>query len=642
MDRLFWRAAIGLLLGAILLGTAGVLRLFALDADPPVTMSSDFISDEAWWAHNARNHALFGKWVIDDFNQGLFAAPFHTAMIRLSFLVGGVTLEQTRLVSALSGLLSVALVGILLSRALGRRSALAGMAILAFDYFAISYDRVGFVEPLPTCLMTLAATLATAPRHRPLSLFVSGVVSALSVFAKANAIFFMPVLFLFLLTRPVALQVGDHRSRRRFISHDAVIYTAGALICLAAWSVAFVLPNWGEYLLENGRLRDESKIEGILLCVNLFEFGLANEVGIPSYTGFLTQALLPLMLASLWAAHNGLLICRRGLVAQAHFLSSLERLALIWIAGFLPYFVTNSNGADRRFYVFLVPLTILAVHVIGPRRRELLSFERNRGLGWSIPRTTVGVSLLALPPILYLRVPVARALHPWTETLEIGTKPGLSSTGLAALATAVLGLGCLLLSLLVFRALRKIRLRVGVIATVIVIIFLPLQSLRIARAASGLSFSLKHACEQAHCLVGDESRVVDGSALVFGTKSRNLILLDRRWAGYPFFGRRSLPSFRPTHVALGGEHSEIQFAQATRELLSGRGRYVPGTLHIFQFCPDGRGGMRFKIALGEVTPIPDGPLHRDISEGGAAATVRKPAVSRPDSAAYRRISGRNG
>jgi hypothetical protein len=144
---------------------------------------------------------------------------------------------------------------------------------------------------------------------------------------------------------------------------------------------------------------------------------------------------------------------------------------------------------------------------------------------------------------------------------------------------------------------------------------LPLQILMIARAASGLSFSLKRACEQAHCLIGDESRVVDGSALVFGTKSRNLILLDRRWAGYPFFGKRSLPSFRPTHVTLGGEHSEIQFARATRELLSGRGRYVPGTLHIFRSCPDGRGGMRFTIALGEVTPIPDGPLHRALSDG---------------------------
>ena len=79
------------LLFVIILG-AGSVRLLALSADPPSTTKQDFITDEAWWAHNARNHTLFGQWVLDDFNQALFAAPMHTAMIRLSFMCGGVSL----------------------------------------------------------------------------------------------------------------------------------------------------------------------------------------------------------------------------------------------------------------------------------------------------------------------------------------------------------------------------------------------------------------------------------------------------------------------------------------------------------------------------------------------------------------------
>jgi hypothetical protein len=315
------------------------------------------------------------------------------------------------------------------------------------------------------------------------------------------------------------------------------------------------------------------------------------------------------------------LIYRRGIIAQVSTFSALERLALIWIAAFLPYFVTNLNTADRRYYVFLVPLTILAVQVIGPRRRELLDFEQNRDPGWSALRTTVGLSLLALPPILYLRLPVVRALRLWTENIAIGTAPGLSTPALAALATAILGLGCYPLFPLVLRALRKVRLRVGVVAAFVTIIVLPFQVLSITQAATRRSFSLKQAGERVQDLIGDEARVVNGSALVFGTRSRNLIMLDRRWAGYPFFGKRYIPSFRPTHVMLPGGHSEIQFAQETRKMLSGWGRYAPGTLHIFRFCPDGRDGMRFKITLGEVTPVSlpqplqSAYLHRDAPAG---------------------------
>ena len=57
------------LLVLIILGAAAI-RLVALNADPPPSMSYTFVSDEAWWVHNARNRVLFGNWVLDDFDQG--------------------------------------------------------------------------------------------------------------------------------------------------------------------------------------------------------------------------------------------------------------------------------------------------------------------------------------------------------------------------------------------------------------------------------------------------------------------------------------------------------------------------------------------------------------------------------------------
>ncbi len=59
----FWVVAVALLL------IAGVLRFHALEADPSEAVGRVFLSDEGWWAHNARNHYLFGAWVLDDWNQ---------------------------------------------------------------------------------------------------------------------------------------------------------------------------------------------------------------------------------------------------------------------------------------------------------------------------------------------------------------------------------------------------------------------------------------------------------------------------------------------------------------------------------------------------------------------------------------------
>src|SRR3954469_2424968 len=175
----------------VILALAAFVRLTALEADPPPTLSSDFISDETWWAHNARNHALFGSWRLDDFNQGLFAAPLHTLFERASFAAGGVGLRQARMVSALAGLVNILLVGMLLLREDGFGAATAGMGILAVDYFMVLYDRSAFVEPLPTAFMTLSLFLATFRDRWRVGLILSGVAAVLACLAKLNSVFFL-------------------------------------------------------------------------------------------------------------------------------------------------------------------------------------------------------------------------------------------------------------------------------------------------------------------------------------------------------------------------------------------------------------------------------------------------------------------
>ena len=66
---------------ALLLGV--MMRLTALDADPPPFLSNDFL-DEATWAFAARNHLLHGVWTCGAYNLAYYAAPLFSWLSYLS------------------------------------------------------------------------------------------------------------------------------------------------------------------------------------------------------------------------------------------------------------------------------------------------------------------------------------------------------------------------------------------------------------------------------------------------------------------------------------------------------------------------------------------------------------------------------
>ena len=78
-------------------------RVLFLDADPPGDLHVHFITDEGWWAHNARQQALFGRWIMDDHNPPLWSTPAYSFLLWLFYQALGVGLYQTRLLSGLAG-----------------------------------------------------------------------------------------------------------------------------------------------------------------------------------------------------------------------------------------------------------------------------------------------------------------------------------------------------------------------------------------------------------------------------------------------------------------------------------------------------------------------------------------------------------
>ena len=208
------------------------------------------------------------------------------------------------------------------------------------------------------------------------------------------------------------------------------------------------------------------------------------------------------------------------------------------------------------------------------------------------------------PVLLYLRAPIIPLIHAGTSTVQIGDEPGLSTGAVAAIATFTLCAVVLLMFPIVFRFLPRTTVRVGVIGWLLVAVLLPAQFWAIGNAASHLSYTMKEVATKVQSLLGPESRVIDELAFILKTKCCNLIMLDRRWAGYHFYGKALIPSFRPTHVAVSGQAPEADFAKYVEECLL-EGVSLPRERSIrTSFAPRENGGYRFALSLGEVSPAP--------------------------------------
>ena len=82
---------------------AVLIRISFLSADPSILLDSGQVGDEGLWVYNARNLALFGKTVEDDFYSDIAAAPVFLLFAFLNFSLFGIGFWQARLISGVFG-----------------------------------------------------------------------------------------------------------------------------------------------------------------------------------------------------------------------------------------------------------------------------------------------------------------------------------------------------------------------------------------------------------------------------------------------------------------------------------------------------------------------------------------------------------
>lgn len=590
--------SLALLAGVI--GVAAFLRFAALDADPPPSFSRDFLSDETWWSHNARNHALFGVWRLDDFNQALFAAPLHTFLERLSFF-GGVDFWRVRAVSAWAGLVTILSIGLILHREVGVGGSAVGMTLLATDYFCLQYDRSGFVEPVPAAFMALSYALVTRPSRHRVWLFLAGVSAALACLGKINSVFFTIGPLAWPLVRTNA------GSARRSQALDVLAIAAGLAIPLMTFGLTFVLPNLAEYLSQNGRLRDETKLHGFHFVLNFLTTSIHEWRGELVIASMMSQALLPTILGLLWLLHAVSQAARKGFRAMLRGLSDSERIALLWIGPFLPYFLLQDNSQDRRYYVFVAPLVLLGVQLLVSRRSERIELNT---ADLRPKRALIVLVPCFLVALMYLRVPLADALYTGFRDWVIGDSPGLSREGATAISTIMLG--ALLAPSLwwLLRQVPRLGLTTMTAALIVVLVGGTFQLSRLLRQAASTSFTLRDAGRRFTAQLKPEDRVVDGQPLILESRCRNLILLDRRYCGYPYYGYDFITNYRPTHrMVIDSQPVDAAgFDELLRIQMGGTYRSVPESLVHFPVFPDEGGQMQIVVTAARIVPTGE-PAH---------------------------------
>ncbi len=165
-------------------------------ADLPARLdgSAGLVFDGPSKCHNARNHALWGEWIIDEWTP-VVHSPLHTLLQRGVYAVAGHGLAQIRILDGFATLLAGWFFWRLARHALVPAMALLATATWAGAYPFFIYGRSGLLEPLVIAcglgaLLALTAGAAvrgvSARRARAFAA-LAGFCAGLSLLAKLTA-----------------------------------------------------------------------------------------------------------------------------------------------------------------------------------------------------------------------------------------------------------------------------------------------------------------------------------------------------------------------------------------------------------------------------------------------------------------------
>ena len=230
------------LISAVTVAGIGVVALvllaIQLPADPAtgVTASDSPFTDEGWYLLGARNQALLGRFITDDWQLSWAHLPF-TVVAAGVFEIFGVGVVQARALSIVFSVATVVLATALVARRLGMAAGIVAGTALATSALLLYYGRLGTLEPMVMVLLVIGLVLLLSrasdrPGWRGIA---AGAALALAIGTKPSAAPAVAGIILGAIAAGRAVPGLRHRA----LASVAAIALAGA-----AWAI-LVIPQPG-------------------------------------------------------------------------------------------------------------------------------------------------------------------------------------------------------------------------------------------------------------------------------------------------------------------------------------------------------------------------------------------------------------
>lgn len=322
-----------LLLLAILV-LAFLTRVINLAADPSILLDSGQVGDEGFWIYNARNLVLFGQTAIDDFYHDLAAAPVFSFFSLASFSLLDVGFWQARLVSAISGFVTV-IFAYLLAREFSPKVALLSTVFVAFNVLLLLHNRLAVGESLSVAFLSASVYFLAKRQILP-----AGLLAGLCIMSKTTSFIYIPSLLLIMIWG---------LTEKKFKHKDTVnfLFSTG-LVILAIFVPIFIFKGQEILLIYKTFgvwYRPQSLYE---LWQNVFNFFIHPFWGSP-FIFILVMAAVVNVINFLWLGERK---------------NTARKVLIFWILGVLALGPLISRITNARLLALIVPISILAAQTL--------------------------------------------------------------------------------------------------------------------------------------------------------------------------------------------------------------------------------------------------------------------------------------
>lgn len=192
----------GQLLLAVVVVAGIVFRFVRLDADPHYYDWIGYITDEGRWIDQARELALFGRANELRPTLHMMVAPLFQAVSYVVFRLVDVSIQSSRLISAVSGSVLLLAFWLGMRRVSSAPMLLVPMTMLAFTEDLVVLSRVAVPEMTVMAAHLLIYLMLVADHQRPVLLMLAGVASLITVGIKVTSLPVVGIFALIVLIRP--------------------------------------------------------------------------------------------------------------------------------------------------------------------------------------------------------------------------------------------------------------------------------------------------------------------------------------------------------------------------------------------------------------------------------------------------------